>query len=637
MTSRNFLFSFSLWVFYIGAVEALSLSQGLPWGTVPAFWVGIVHSPPWIKALSAATVTAGTLMIYFVPGVFVAHRFRKPGESVLEISFKGFLINYFYYFFSTTAIKLFTGLEITREIMSALMGLGVLAGWSLAWPSFSRPRTLVSTASPKKSGSKSFAILYAVFLVSVLYVFREKLFFALFNGDGAEQYWLAHSLKTGVLPTGYRTPLTMIPQFPFAPSVHLNMFAMVLLGNAEFIARLSIFMAFAALGPVLKASAEEIGNGQKLGIKESIPVFLYLLLFFTIVAFRADYIPPVDLTKSSETMLLLFFLCGFYLLVKRGKHRNGLAAAFFVLAAMIRYNGLFMITVFLFGFSLLFKRWKCFLWYLAGVFFVILTLHLSLLFSSYGLGEMLREFLGDIRGLREETFSAKFLLAYLKNYFIFTAGLSVFLITGLKNRYVLLMFLVTLLILILPTGSDVVPAHYFVPVLMFPILSFYAAGSPWKNTILSAVILMELLSFFYVFPRQISVRAAAFEDFWSRVCLNSTDLFEATRRSKKIRPSFYLMDDRVSMYYADLAPQTNKNYIMFFETVPSEKLSQYNEETVDEQKVFLPEGTGWDEFIKEHAFMLEAYLGKDEPFIVRRKDIDPYGEFRRLSRDHGEK
>jgi hypothetical protein len=517
------------------------------------------------------------------------------------------------------------------------MGIGVLAGWGLARPFFSKRQKVIPAVSPPKTKSKSFAVLYAVFLISVLYVFREKLFFAFLNGDGAEQYWLAHSLKTGVLPTGYRSPLTMIPQFPFAPSTHLNMFAMVLFGNAEFTARLSVFIAFAALGPVLKALAEGARNGQKLTIKEFAPLFLYLFLFFTIVAFRADYVPPVDLTKSSETLLLLFFLCGFYLLIRREKKQDGLAAVFFVLAAMIRYNGFFMITAFLFGFSLLFKRWKCFFVYGTGVIFVVSTLYLSLLFSSYGLKEMLQELLSDIRGLREETFSPRFFLAYLKNYFIFTGGLSIFLIAGLKNRYVLLMFLVTVLILILPTWSDVVPAHYFVPVFMFPLLSFYVMGSFRKKMIMAAVVLMELLCLFYVFPRQISVRAAAFENFWSKLCLNSTDLFEATRRGIKVRPSFYLIDDRVSMYYADLAPKADKNYIMYFETVPSEKFLRYNSEIINGQKVYLPKGVSWDEFIKEHAHVLEAYLGNDAPFIVRRKDLDPYGEFRCLSRDHGKK
>lgn len=451
----------------------LSRLQGLPWETAPVFWVKIVDFPIWTKMLSAVTLVAGTALIYFIPGIFIAKHFSRSDEKAVAIFLKGFLLNYFFYYLFSTLYKAIFALEFSRGPFLVLMGAGIFIAGLLFLFTTQKAEARKDPPSEKVASSKGFLIFYMIFLACIFYAFREKIFLAHFDGDGAEQYWLAHSVKSGILPTGYRSLITLIPQFVFAPSIYLNMFALNLFGNAEFIIKIEILMAYAWLGIILKRIIEELCPSKKFGVVELIPLFLYLLMFFVIVSYRAGYWSPTDLAKSSETLQLAIFLSGFYLLITKKKEKEFLAAVLFVLAAMIRYNGFLMTTFFLAGFSILFKRYKCFLWYLAGVGLVILALNLLLIPSAYKFKDMLHDFLGDIVGLRAGRFESGFMLAYLKNYFILTAGLSIFLVLSLKNRFVLLMALTTLLYLLLPFRSDAVPAHFFVPICMFPLVSYY--------------------------------------------------------------------------------------------------------------------------------------------------------------------
>lgn len=159
-----------------------------------------------------------------------------------------------------------------------------------------------------------------------------------------------------------------------------------------------------------------------------------------------------------------------------------------------------------------------------------------------------------------------------------------------------------------------------------------------KKTILGLVILMELVSLWYVFPKMDSPRATRFTSLWSKMCVNSEDLFEANSRFFKIRPSLYVMDDRVSMYYADLTPQPNKNYLIYFDTTPSSVSHHYDVEIENGQKIYMLKGLTWRRFIDDHLNVMEEYLWGDFPQLIRRKDMDPYVEFTKsVSRDHGEK
>jgi hypothetical protein len=463
-------------IVYLLGVADLSRLQEVPWSTTPVFWIGISECPLWAKLVSAITLITGTALIYFIPGIFVAKHFSAADEDPIGIFLKGFLLNYFFYYVSSTLYKAITHQVFSRESMVILIGTWILIAGAVLFLTRARASCAERASGGIVPDRKDLVIFYIILFAGIFFIFREKIFFAHFEGDAAEQYWLAHSLRSYILPTSFRASVELIPQFPFAPSLYLNLFALTLFGNAEFIIKIEILMAYMGLGFILKGLIEEIRGDRKLGLTEWVPLFLYLLIFFIIVAYRAGYGAPTDLAKSNETLQSMLFFSGFFLLAKRAKPQAMSAAIFFVLASMIRYNGLFAIMLFLIIFSILFKRYQCLLWYLAGLALVILLLNLLLIPSSYKFQNMVHDALSDTKTLRNLGVDWHFIVAYLKNYFIFTAGLSLFFILKLKNRYVLSMFLVSLVYLILPLRSDCVPAHYFVPILMFPLISYYV----WK-------------------------------------------------------------------------------------------------------------------------------------------------------------
>ncbi len=159
-----------------------------------------------------------------------------------------------------------------------------------------------------------------------------------------------------------------------------------------------------------------------------------------------------------------------------------------------------------------------------------------------------------------------------------------------------------------------------------------------KKMVVGIVIIMELVSLCYIFPKMSSPRAVSFENLWARLCINSEDLFKASEKLQIVRPSFYVIDDRVSMYYADLTPKPSKKYLLYFDAAPFALSQYYDPVYVDGQKIYLLKGLTWDQFIKEHVFALEEYLRGDFPCLVRRKEVNPYAHFTGdHRRDHGEK
>lgn len=457
-------------VYFVGIIN-LSRVKGIPWRIVPAFWVEIIYSSPWIKFISAITIFAGTMLIYFIPGVFIAKCFSREYTDTVEIYASGFLINYFLYYFASTLYKLVYHQALSREVLVTLIAISILITGVFFFFTHNKTTRKNSKYKLPLSNNAQFTIFYVISLIIIFLICWKKVFITIFNGDGVEQFWLAHSVKSKILPTSYREFFSLVPQFPLAPSIYLNMFALVLFGEAEFIIRLQVLVAFVCLGFIIKGLIEEITANKKLTLFEYLPLFLYLMIFFIVISYRAGYDEPTDLAKSSETLQLAFFLSGFYLLIHSNGKKDVLSAVLFILAAMIRYNGLIMIAFFLSLFSILLKRYKCFLVFLLGLVFMALLLVMLLNCSPYTFRDVVEAIIYEkdfYPGL-----NLKYFLSYLKNYFVFTAGLSIFYFLGLKNKYILLMLLTSLFYLLLPFRVGYVPAHFFVPVFIFPLLSYY--------------------------------------------------------------------------------------------------------------------------------------------------------------------
>jgi hypothetical protein len=152
----------------------------------------------------------------------------------------------------------------------------------------------------------------------------------------------------------------------------------------------------------------------------------------------------------------------------------------------------------------------------------------------------------------------------------------------------------------------------------------------YKRLVTGLVIVLELLSLYYVFPKTVSPRAASFEGILSRVCLNSENLFEANKRCAIIRAKLWGIDERVFMYYADRTPQKNKEYLICFGAPPSQQNFRYDPTVEFGEKVYLPRGLTWDVLIEQLDFAVEDYTRGDPAYVVRReplRGIVPSGDF----------
>ena len=473
---KYFVISGFFLTLYLLGVLGFSFLQGTSWDNALVFWVDIVCFPLWVKILSGCTVITGTALIYFLPGVFIVKAFSDGNEASIELWMKGFLVNYGFYYLASTLYKAVFHLEFSRiqmvELMAcSILGMGVMFCLTKTKNSLQQEKLSAGSVSDIK-----FTVYYLLFISIAFLIVYNKILFYQFTGDGAEQYWLAHSVKSELLPTSYRSQFTLIPQFAFAPSVYLNMFALILFGNSEFSIRIVVLVAYISIGFILRKIIEEMRKDRKLSMIEFIPMFLYLFIFLLVLAYRANYRPSTDIAKGDEALELAFFFSGFYLLSQEKRNKDGLAAVFFVLAAMIRYNGLFMITAFIAVFSILFKRFKCLMYYLSGLILLVVLMAVLQIPLAFSCKTMLDEVLNDI--IRSRVSAAHgldlvFVSDYLKRYFILTAGLSLFYIFTFRNKYVTLMGITSVLYFIFPSGTNFLPVHFFAPIIMFPLLSYY--------------------------------------------------------------------------------------------------------------------------------------------------------------------
>ena len=114
----------------------------------------------------------------------------------------------------------------------------------------------------------------------------------------------------------------------------------------------------------------------------------------------------------------------------------------------------------------------------------------------------------------------------------------------------------------------------------------------YLSIIVFVIIIFELIVLIYVSPRKDIPRDYFTEYILSKICLNTKDLFEAPKRALVAK---YILsdrcDERLIMYYADLVPKPNKEYIVCLGSLcPQVYDDYYLAEEVDGVSVFLPYG-----------------------------------------------
>jgi len=632
---KYYIFSWASLLIYISGLAILSYIQNTPYSSLAVFWIEILYSPAWIKVISALTIFAGTMLIYFFPGAVIARQFSPEDSDLVDIFSRGFLINYFVYYLSIIVYKVISGNMITRGAFISLVAGFLLISGVIVLTKKSKATGQINQQGAGGFRVSKFTVFYVILILIIFLLFWKKIFIAPFTSDGAEQFWLAQSLKSEVLPTFYRimpdlsTPATLIPQFPFSPSLYLNTFALLLFGDSEFIMRLEVLLAFICLGFLLKALLVKIRK-PRIQAFEYLPLFLYLFIFFIIIAYRSFYHLPTGLAKSNETLQLAMFLAGLYFLIRS---RYLYCAIFLILASMIRYNGFLMILVFLVTYSFLFKTFRPLLIYSLGVFSLLASLFIVVSFKQYSLPEMWTAFRRDLGGCYYFRNDLSFLGQYLKNFLFFTAGLSIPMFLYFKNKYIRLFSLVTIIYLFLPVKSHCVPAHFFVPILLFPIIGFYLYDIKWRNLFTLAVILLEILTIVWLYPKQETSQALTFRKNLSKVCINTNDLFEAAKVSVRFNQlmNFYGgtgFDSRLTMYYANLNPKYGETCAVFLGRLPPwatqkeyklldlpSELGSISVGRKREKVYFKGDQESFSNLIREAG---EDYYAGNKPYIIER-------------------
>jgi len=613
--------SCALLAVYFGGVLILSRVSGARPDAAPCFRPEMVLSPLWVKGVSAACIFSGTLLIYFVPGVFIAGSISGGEQAPAALFAKGFLINYIYFYAATTLYKLLFAAEITREVMVVLSAALMLAALLISMAASGADGLSRRVPDESSAARRRFNILYFL-LIAFLFAFSWKNILMLqLNGDGVEQFWLAHSVRTSFLPTSYREAVTFIPQFSFAPAVYLNMFSLAFFGNAEFTLRISALTAFICIGFLVRDLIIELRGKGFHAVGAYAPVLLYMAIYYMIICYRADYLAPCDLAKSGETVQLALFLAGFYFLLKGGRGAAWTAALLLILGAGVRYNGMIIMTFFLAAYSFIFRKYRALLIYLSGLAIMALALIAVVSRGDFTFLDMARALHGNVCPLYTRPFDAGFTAAYTVSYFALTAGLSLFLLWGLRDKMIRLMALVTLVCLLMPLRSGCVPAHYFVPVFMFPLLAYYLSGAFRSKAVVSLVIIMELAALFYVFPREETRRADDFISGMDKICLATSDLFEARKRSLLVAEVLELpVDERAIMYYADLEPAGGKEYLVSF-APPRPGIAKYRTfATADGVELFLRKGAALAEFEMSKRKMIKELYSGNGPYMLQREE-----------------
>lgn len=188
------------------------------------------------------------------------------------------------------------------------------------------------------------------------------------------------------------------------------------------------------------------------------------------------------------------------------------------------------------------------------------------------------------------------------------------------------MFLTTFFYLLWPTWSEVVPAHYFVPIIMFPLISYYLTSETSKKVIVSLVVMLELLCLCVVVPKNPFSRAVIFENALSRVCVNIKNISEALERCSILENNWLMGIDRnVLMYYADSTPQRNKEYWVYLKANPNDFERYYEKRLEDGNKVYMMKGITWEDFIESENVVRNDYRRGEEVYAVKREKLASRG------------
>lgn len=471
---KQFLISAALLLLYIVGSVFLASQKGAAWVDVPVSAFLVAPHTFLSQCVAASTIFSGILLIYFVPGIFIVQNLFSHLTDRVEIAVKGFLVNYFLYYSLWLLYMSAFPDPFGRKAMVFLFVVAVII--NLIAGLYARR----AGASSNKASylfaiqDKKFFIFYFLVIAILFFLCREKIFYRGFfdENEGLRQFWTAHSVRYQILPTFYNEKHTILAGFPLAPTIYLNMFAIAMFGENGLSARVEILVAFICIGLILRRLIILLRNGDSPKQFEFVPLFMFLAIYFLIISYRGGYDPPTEIAKSVETPMMALFLAGFFFLLKKDVG-DAMPAVMFTLASSVRAH-IMLVILFLLIFL---KRKRCLLWFLlfsSGAWLILsfITIMAPGQYSFVGMVSSVRG--AFISGSTcDQPASLGFFLRVLEHYFVLTAGLSVFFIFTWRNSYGRMFLFTSVFFLLLPLKAIYVPAHFFVPIIFFPLLNYY--------------------------------------------------------------------------------------------------------------------------------------------------------------------
>lgn len=145
-----------------------------------------------------------------------------------------------------------------------------------------------------------------------------------------------------------------------------------------------------------------------------------------------------------------------------------------------------------------------------------------------------------------------------------------------------------------------------------------------KNIILASVILLELLSLIYVFPKKGIPKVDLIGQELSKICLNTDDLFQAYKRSEFLVEEKGLNSAALNiMFYADCQPKANKEYLVYFEPLPLKLRNLYYCDLGERIKIYIKNGFDFNRFKQIVNNLEELYDNTDECYDIGRGGYRP--------------
>lgn len=370
------------------------------------------------------------------------------------------------------------------------------------------------------------------FTLLLVFVFRGKIFSENFSEGGIEKYYVAHSLKTHIVPYGdleFNGKFGLPIADPVVTVPLMNLSNMLLFGESEGAVRLHFFLYVLLLFLLLSRFAY---TEKKLNIL-CLTIFFILFAIISLFYFGHNAYFEDIAAAVGIPLFTLFFTAGIYFLLDKNKSYF-LISAF--LSILTLWSGIALIPILLLSYKIYYKDSKYFKCILLGfiTFFLIIALSYVVYGKIHGYLQAWHHSI-KIEYLNELFYSLnkiEYITIFWKYLIFWLGGLPILTLVCLKHKdkTVKLFSLITILYLPVVFKSSYINLHYFVPIIFLPFISYLRLTSNWRKKyyFISRWLILTLLTIaiFISWPKQYFVHTV-YRNFGEKVCMLFSSFEEA--------------------------------------------------------------------------------------------------------------